>query len=151
MIMMIMMTMMLMLILMMINNNVDDDNNNNVDGDDEEEDDEKKEKNDEDCKDYAAADHDDDDVVNSDIYACILKSYNFFHPSQFIIPGFVDSHAHAPQYTFMGTGGDLPLIPWLQTYTYPTETLLNTDDSFARDVYEKCVVSLIFFFLKDPF
>ncbi|KAK3791879.1 hypothetical protein RRG08_026782 [Elysia crispata] len=59
--------------------------------------------------------------------------------NQFIIPGFVDSHAHAPQYTFMGTGGDLPLIPWLQTYTYPTETLLNTDDSFARDVYEKCV------------
>ncbi|RUS71138.1 hypothetical protein EGW08_021104, partial [Elysia chlorotica] len=59
--------------------------------------------------------------------------------NQFIVPGFIDSHAHAPQYTFMGTGGDLPLIPWLQKYTYPTETLLNADETFAREVYEKCV------------
>lgn len=34
----------------------------------------------------------------------ILKS------KQFIIPGFIDTHIHAPQYVFTGTGYDLTLL-----------------------------------------
>ena len=32
------------------------------------------------------------------------------------MPGLVDGHAHAPQYAFTGTGMDLPLLEWLETY-----------------------------------
>ena len=31
-----------------------------------------------------------------------------------IVPGLVDLHIHAPQYTFRGTGMDLELMDWLQ-------------------------------------
>ena len=31
-------------------------------------------------------------------------------------------HAHAPQYAFAGTGMDMPLLQWLETYTFPCET-----------------------------
>ncbi|MCL2034868.1 MAG: amidohydrolase family protein [Oscillospiraceae bacterium] len=38
-----------------------------------------------------------------------------------IIPGLVDLHIHAPQYAFRGTGMDLELLDWLNTYTFPEE------------------------------
>uniref|UniRef100_A0A7S0VP69 Guanine deaminase n=1 Tax=Polytomella parva TaxID=51329 RepID=A0A7S0VP69_9CHLO len=41
---------------------------------------------------------------------------------QFFIPGFIDTHVHAPQYKFAGTATDLPLLDWLKTYTFPTES-----------------------------
>ncbi|KAK6195970.1 hypothetical protein SNE40_001285 [Patella caerulea] len=57
---------------------------------------------------------------------------------QFIIPGFVDTHAHAPQYTFCGKGMDKGLLDWLECYTFPTEANFK-DPEFARDVYSKVV------------
>jgi hypothetical protein len=33
-------------------------------------------------------------------------------PGRIIMPGFIDTHAHAPQYAFTGTGMDLPLLKW---------------------------------------
>ena len=38
-----------------------------------------------------------------------------------IIPGLVDLHVHAPQYTFRGLGMDMELIDWLNTHTFPEE------------------------------
>lgn len=38
-----------------------------------------------------------------------------------IIPGMVDLHIHAPQYTYRGLGMDLELLDWLQTYAFPEE------------------------------
>lgn len=35
-----------------------------------------------------------------------LKSY------EILIPGFIDTHVHAPQYAFAGNGLDLPLLEW---------------------------------------
>ncbi|TMW62067.1 hypothetical protein Poli38472_009560 [Pythium oligandrum] len=40
---------------------------------------------------------------------------------QFLMPGFVDTHVHAPQYQYMGTGTDTPLMQWLDKYTFPVE------------------------------
>jgi len=37
-----------------------------------------------------------------------------------IIPGLIDIHNHLPQYAFSGIG-DLELLPWLDTYTFPRE------------------------------
>ena len=55
-----------------------------------------------------------------------------------IMPGFVDGHAHAPQYAFTGTGMDLPLLEWLETYTFPCEARFE-DAAFARAVFRKSV------------
>eukprot|EP00559_Dactyliosolen_fragilissimus_P003043 CAMPEP_0184865376 /NCGR_PEP_ID=MMETSP0580-20130426/17872_1 /TAXON_ID=1118495 /ORGANISM="Dactyliosolen fragilissimus" /LENGTH=427 /DNA_ID=CAMNT_0027364549 /DNA_START=119 /DNA_END=1399 /DNA_ORIENTATION=+ len=42
-------------------------------------------------------------------------------PLEFIVPGFIDTHIHAPQYAFMGTATDRPLMEWLDKYTFPVE------------------------------
>ncbi|EGG18083.1 guanine deaminase [Cavenderia fasciculata] len=57
---------------------------------------------------------------------------------RFIIPGFIDTHAHAPQYHNAGTGTDLPLLKWLEKYTFPTESKFR-DLKFADNVYRKVV------------
>lgn len=58
--------------------------------------------------------------------------------TQFLLPGFVDCHIHAPQYPNLGLGLDLPLLQWLDTYTFPVESTYNID-SFARHVYNRVV------------
>jgi guanine deaminase len=63
-------------------------------------------------------------------------------PSQFLIPGFVDTHIHAPQYSFTGTSYDLQLRDWLQKYTFPTEAKFS-DVTMARNVYDCVVVSFV--------
>uniref|UniRef100_A0A4W4FXI5 Amidohydrolase-related domain-containing protein n=1 Tax=Electrophorus electricus TaxID=8005 RepID=A0A4W4FXI5_ELEEL len=59
-------------------------------------------------------------------------------PGEFFMPGMVDTHIHASQYTYMGTALDLPLLQWLNTYTFPVESRYR-DLKFARDVYTKVV------------
>ncbi|KFQ79407.1 Guanine deaminase, partial [Phoenicopterus ruber ruber] len=57
---------------------------------------------------------------------------------EFFIPGMVDTHIHAPQYSFTGTRVDLPLLQWLTTYTFPTEAKYK-DSDFAEEVYTRVV------------
>ncbi|XP_075595974.1 guanine deaminase isoform X3 [Balearica regulorum gibbericeps] len=61
-----------------------------------------------------------------------LSNYEFF------MPGMVDTHIHAPQYSFAGTRVDLPLLQWLTTYTFPTESKYK-DSDFAEEVYTRVV------------
>ncbi|XP_074877259.1 guanine deaminase isoform X2 [Buteo buteo] len=61
-----------------------------------------------------------------------LSNYEFF------MPGMVDTHIHAPQYSFTGTRVDLPLLQWLTTYTFPTEAKYK-DSDFAEEVYTRVV------------
>ncbi|KAG0345555.1 hypothetical protein BG004_003579 [Podila humilis] len=58
--------------------------------------------------------------------------------SQFIIPGFVDTHIHASQYSYCGNGHDIPLLQWLDTLTFPYESEFK-DPAHARHVYQKSV------------
>lgn len=53
-----------------------------------------------------------------------------------ILQSFADLHLHAPQYPMLGMGMDLPLLQWLDTYTFPTEAKF-ADPAFARKVYRK--------------
>ncbi|EGC38026.1 hypothetical protein DICPUDRAFT_76363 [Dictyostelium purpureum] len=64
---------------------------------------------------------------------CIVDMGN-----KFLIPGFIDTHAHAPQYHNAGTGTDLPLLKWLEKYTFPVESKFK-DLKFAENVYSKVV------------
>ncbi|XP_044247201.1 guanine deaminase isoform X2 [Ursus arctos] len=54
------------------------------------------------------------------------------------MPGLVDTHIHAPQYSFAGSNVDLPLLDWLTTYTFPTELKFQNID-FAEEVYTRVV------------
>lgn len=53
---------------------------------------------------------------------------------QFLMPGFIDAHVHAPQYQYMGTGTDTPLMQWLAKYTFPVEESFQ-DVEVARKWY----------------
>lgn len=69
-----------------------------------------------------------------------LKSYPVtkLSATQFLMPGFIDCHIHAPQYPNIGLGLDLPLLQWLETYTFPLEAAYK-DNEFAAHVYEAVV------------
>lgn len=54
--------------------------------------------------------------------------------NRLLVPGFVDLHIHAPQYTFRGLGMDLELMEWLDTYTFPEESRY-ADLEYARKAY----------------
>lgn len=61
--------------------------------------------------------------------------------NQFILPGFIDCHIHAPQMPNIGLGLNMELLDWLKTYTFPMESQYK-DTQFAAYVYAKVVVSL---------
>ena len=58
-----------------------------------------------------------------------------------ILPGLVDLHAHAPQFSFRGLGMDMELLDWLNTYTFPEEAKYE-DLSYAETAYESFVSRL---------
>lgn len=63
---------------------------------------------------------------------------NRLRKHQFLIPGLIDTHTHAPQYLNLGLGLDLPLLDWLQKYTFPRESEFS-DTQLAERVYSACV------------
>jgi guanine deaminase len=58
-----------------------------------------------------------------------------------ILPGFVDSHVHLPQYVFAGLGAH-ELLPWLETFTFPIEARF-ADDSFAQVAVDRFFSDLV--------
>jgi len=58
--------------------------------------------------------------------------------NKLIIPGFVDLHFHAPQFTNRGLGLDKELLPWLEHYTFPEEAKFK-DLDYAKKVYSRVV------------
>ena len=65
---------------------------------------------------------------------------------EFLCPGMIDLHIHAPQYAYTGTATDKPLMGkdgWLETYTFPTERRLRNDLLYAKNVYSKVVQSTL--------
>ena len=58
------------------------------------------------------------------------------------MPGLVDTHIHAPQYSFAGSNVDLPLLEWLTKYTFPVEHKFQSID-YAEEIYTRVVVSIL--------
>lgn len=58
--------------------------------------------------------------------------------AQFLLPGFIDCHIHAPQAPNIGLGLDKDLLGWLNAYTFPLESQYK-DVDFARHVYSLVV------------
>ncbi len=63
-------------------------------------------------------------------------------PDQYLLPGMVDLHVHAPQWPQLGKALDLPLEQWLQAYTFPLEARY-ADTVYAKAVYESLVDGLL--------
>lgn len=78
---------------------------------------------------------------HSSITVCLNHPHGLLR-SEFFMPGMVDTHIHASQYSYAGTGLDLTLLQWLNTYTFPVESRFK-DLDFARKVYTQVVVSLL--------
>jgi guanine deaminase len=62
--------------------------------------------------------------------------------SQYLLPGLVDLHVHAPQWPQLGKALDVPLEEWLQVHTFPLEARY-ADTDFAREVYAGLVDALL--------
>ena len=61
---------------------------------------------------------------------------------QFLLPGLVDLHNHAPQWPQLGKALDVPLEVWLNRYTFPLEARY-ADVGFAATVYESLIDSML--------
>ncbi|KAH7105478.1 guanine deaminase [Auriculariales sp. MPI-PUGE-AT-0066] len=57
---------------------------------------------------------------------------------EFILPGFIDTHTHAPQYPNLGRGQDFELLDWLDNVTFPTESRFK-DAAYAKRTYQSVV------------
>lgn len=85
-----------------------------------------------------------EDGICQGVYEELPKEYEditvYDYTGNLIIPGLIDLHLHAPQYSFRGTGMDLELLEWLNTYTFPEES------NYAKAEYAKRAYSI---FVKD--
>lgn len=59
-----------------------------------------------------------------------------------VMQAFSDMHLHAPQYPMLGMGMDLPLLDWLNKYTFPTEAHFK-NKRLARKIYRDLAKKLI--------
>ncbi|KAF8559639.1 guanine deaminase [Imleria badia] len=64
------------------------------------------------------------------------------NPGEFIMPGLIDTHIHACQFQNLGVGGDLQLLDWLTTYTFPAESKFK-DLDYAERIYTDVVQRVI--------
>jgi guanine deaminase len=61
---------------------------------------------------------------------------------EYLLPGLIDLHVHAPQWPQLGLALDLPLEEWLQACTFPLEARYR-DTDYARRAYESLVDTLL--------
>lgn len=71
-------------------------------------------------------------------------------PSKFLVPGFFDTHIHASQFPNAGIGSELPLLEWLEKYTFQLENQFRAPNGeleiskqkrlrMAHNVYSKVI------------
>lgn len=78
------------------------------------------------------------DSVCQGVYKELPQQYRelplYDYTDKLIIPGLVDLHTHAPQYSFCGLGMDKELLDWLESYAFLEEAKYN-DLSYAQKAY----------------
>lgn len=75
------------------------------------------------------------DVLTSHGFASEVR---YLQRGEFLIPGFVDTHNHAPQYAQRGLGQGMHILDWLDNVTFPNEARFR-DVEYAKRVYSQCV------------
>ncbi|KAI2606543.1 guanine deaminase [Hypoxylon sp. NC1633] len=87
-----------------------------------------------------------DDVPRDDVPSTLssagiaspAESVRYLSRGEFLIPGFVDTHNHAPQWAQRGLGQSMHILDWLEQVTFPNEARFR-DPVYARRVYSSCV------------
>ncbi|CAL1705159.1 unnamed protein product [Somion occarium] len=74
--------------------------------------------------------------LNADVELIELKD------GEFLMPGFIDTHTHAPQVPNIGSGQQHELLDWLAEVTFPMESRFQ-DIKFARRAYNAVVRRII--------
>lgn len=81
--------------------------------------------------------------VLSDLgYSTEASNTHYLKRGEFLIPGLIDTHNHAPQWAQRGLGRGLQLLEWLERITFPNESKFR-DPSYARRMYSSCVDGFI--------
>lgn len=60
-----------------------------------------------------------------------IKHVKILKKGEFLIPGFVHTHNHAPQWGQRGLGRGLQILEWLDKITFPNESKFK-DTDYAR-------------------
>lgn len=80
-----------------------------------------------------------EDGICQGVYQMLPQEYHNLpchdYGDRLILPGLVDLHVHAPQYSFRGLGMDLELIDWLNTHTFVEEQKYG-DLKYAEEAYD---------------
>lgn len=83
--------------------------------------------------------------VSKGIFSVLPKEYEGIEVrdmgDRLILPGLMDLHVHAPQYSFRGMGMDMELLDWLNTYTFKEEAKY-VDTEYAKKAYSMFVEAL---------
>ncbi|KAL1721068.1 hypothetical protein EV715DRAFT_288613 [Schizophyllum commune] len=73
---------------------------------------------------------------------CVDAEVTELRHGEFLMPGFVDTHTHAPQKPNIGSGQQYELLDWLEHVTFPMEAKF-ADVDFARRTYESVVQRIV--------
>ncbi|MSS62332.1 guanine deaminase [Velocimicrobium porci] len=86
-----------------------------------------------------------EDGISQGVYDTLPEQYKNItvkdYGDRLIIPGLVDLHVHAPQYSFRGLGMDMELLDWLNQYTFPEEAKYK-ELTYAEKAYKQFVEEL---------
>ena len=69
-------------------------------------------------------------------------NYHKLAADEYLLPGYVDLHVHAPQWPQAGLSLDLPLADWLNHYTFPLEQKC-LDLDYSKTIYNSLVKELL--------
>ncbi len=83
----------------------------------------------------------DDDLIVEVAEGEIPRSADFGGPDSLISPGFIDAHLHLPQFDMIGAHG-LPLLRWLNEFTYPAEAKWENSD-YAHQMMDRVLSYLV--------
>lgn len=81
-------------------------------------------------------------IVSDLGYAPDVFPVKHLQRGEFLCPGFVDTHNHAPQWAQRGVGRGLTLLDWLDQVTFAHEAKF-ADPEYAKRMYSSCVAGFL--------
>jgi guanine deaminase len=81
-------------------------------------------------------------IISENGYAPDVFPVKHLKRGEFLCPGFVDTHNHAPQWAQRGVGRGISLLDWLNKVTFAHEAKFE-DPEYAKSMYASCVTGFL--------
>jgi guanine deaminase len=81
-------------------------------------------------------------IISENGYAPDVFPVKHLNRGEFLCPGFVDTHNHAPQWAQRGVGRGISLLDWLNKVTFAHEAKFQ-DPEYAKSMYASCVAGFL--------